>query len=66
MIRDKHGRIKNPNWQEATGWDDQEQIQQVARAGLKHRTAAWQVQHADFSAMLPPIQAVLEWFIWNH
>ena len=49
----QHNRIENPNWQEATGYlqawpmiwtqDNQEQIQQVARAGLKPGTTGLQV-----------------------
>ena len=68
----EHNRIqKNPNWLEAApvgylqAWpriwtrDDQEQIQQVARAGLEPGTAALRVRRADNSATLPPKEFVV-------
>ena len=52
-----HNKVKNPNWQEAAGWlrlqawpriwtwEDQEQIQQVARVGLKPGTTELSLMH---------------------
>ena len=68
----EHNRIqKNPNWLEAASvgylqawpriWtrDDQEQIQQLARAGLEPGTAGLRVRRADNSATLPPKEFVV-------
>ena len=65
IIQIKHNTIKNPTvrrqpfgylqaWLRIWTLDDWEQIQQVARVGLKLRAAALQVWRADHSAMLPP------------
>ena len=45
MVIYKHGCLTQ---------DDPEQIQQVAREGLKPGTTGLRVQRADHSAMLPP------------
>ena len=68
----EHNRIqKNPNWLEAAPvgylqawpriwtWDEQEQIQQLARAGLEPGTAGLRVRRADNSATLPPKEFVV-------
>ena len=52
-----HNKVKNPNWQEAASWlslqawptiwtwEDREQIQQVARVGLKPGTTELSLMH---------------------
>ena len=42
-------------WPRIWTLDDQEQIQQAARAELKHGAARLRVRHADHSATLPPV-----------
>ena len=44
-------------WPKIWTWDDQEQIQQVARAGLEHGVVWLLVWRADHSAMLPSTAA---------
>ena len=46
-------------WPRISTWDHQEQIQQVARAGLKPGTAGLQVWLADHSATLPPFMMII-------
>ena len=42
-------------WLRIWTWDEQEQIQQLARVGLEHGTTGLQVWRADHSATLPPL-----------
>ena len=66
IIQIEHNMFNNPNWKEANqlaiykhGWGfelgtNQEQIQQVAREGIKPGTGGLWVQCIDHSATLPP------------
>ena len=42
-------------WLRIWTWDDREQIQQVAKAGLEQGTTGLQVWRADLSTTLPPL-----------
>ena len=67
----QHNSLKTPTarkqpvgylqaWPRIWTWDDQEQIQQAATAGLEPGTIGLRVRRADYSATPPPLS--LSWW----